>query len=520
MNYLTKNLSTFLKQISTVFTIFTQRWWANKSLLTSIILFFCISLTACEDPQEIGSDVFVQDIGILFTDTLTVDASTVLLDSVATSNTSNLLVGRYIDPKLGLVEASSYFHIANADTLYSSVDTAGRKNVTWLKYPSKVDSIRFIMPYTLYQGDTLQPQTFNLTQLSDDASLDATLSYYRTSTAPSLKSTLLGQAKNVRIRPVKDKNIISGTSRFDTLRIPITDPTFVNFIASQRDLQSSKDNVLIGTGFRNKIRGLALTSESAKNAAILGISSDLSVLKVYYHYKYIYTLRNAANTADSIRVTVDTTKSNNLYIGLYTSSTGAAQNARFVKITPTKTGTFTKLEKGGDIVPASSTSNEVVVQAATGLGVKLNFPTLAKLKNGRDVAINKAELVLEPNDNTGLSLPSDLVIIESTPANRPLRTTTTGEGTIYFVSGESYSAAYVAKSNTYTFNVTSSLQNILSGRNKSNGWLLSSTSFVTNSSTGTRSPSSSKNIVSPTPDRAVFNNSKMKLKIYYTYVAK
>ncbi len=328
------------------------------------------------------------------------------------------------------------------------------------------------------------------------------------------------QTKGVILGAVKDKNIISGTSRFDTLRIPITDPTFVNFIASQRDLQSSKDNVLIGTGFRNKIRGLALTSESAKNAAILGISSDLSVLKVYYHYKYIYTLRNAANTADSIRVTVDTTKSNNLYIGLYTSSTGVAQNARFVKITPTKTGAFTKLEKGGDIVPASSTSNEVVVQAATGLGVKLNFPTLAKLKNGRDVAINKAELVLEPNDNTGLSLPSDLVIIESTPANRPLRTTTTGEGTIYFVSGESYSAAYVAKSNTYTFNVTSSLQNILSGRNKSNGWLLSSTSFVTNSSTGTRSPSSSKNIVSPTPDRAVFNNSKMKLKIYYTYVAK
>jgi hypothetical protein len=492
----------------------------SKNLLTSIILSFCVALTACEDPQEIGSEVFVQDIGILYTDTLTVDASTVLLDSVATNTTANLLVGRYIDPTLGLVEASSYFHISNADTLYSNVDTAGRKDVTWLKYPSKVDSIRFIMPYTLYQGDTLQRQSFKLTQFADDASLDATLAYYRTSTAPALSSTVLGQVQNVRIRPVKDKNIISGTSRFDTLRIPITNSTFVNFIASQRDLQNSKDNVLIGTGFRNKIRGLALTSESVKNAAILGISADLSVMKVYYHYKYIYTLRNVANTADSIRVTVDTTKANNIYIGLYTSSTGVAQNARFNKITPTRTGTLAKLEKGGDIVPASLTSNEVVIQSATGLGVKMKFPTLAKLKNNKDIAINKAELVLEPNDNGSLSLPTDLVIVESTPTNRPLRTTATGEGTLYFVSGESYSAAYVAKSNTYTFNVTSSLQNILSGRNKSNGWLLASTSFVTNSSTGVRSPSSSKSIVSPNTDRAVFNNSKMKLKVYYTYVAK
>jgi hypothetical protein len=89
----------------------------SKSLLASFILSFCLFLTACEDPQEIGSEVFVQDIGVLYTDTLTVDASTILLDSIVTSNTANLLVGRYTDPTLGLVEASSYFHIANADTL-------------------------------------------------------------------------------------------------------------------------------------------------------------------------------------------------------------------------------------------------------------------------------------------------------------------------------------------------------------------------------------------------------------------
>ncbi len=486
--------------------------------MTSFILSLCILFSACEDPQEIGSEVFVQDIGVLYTDTLTVDASTVLIDSIATSNVANLLVGRYIDPTLGAVEASSYFHLSNADTLRSSVDTAGRVAVTWVRYPSKVDSIRFILPYTLYQGDTLQRQTFKVSQLVDDAVLDATKTYFNYSDAPALKSNLLGQVQNVRVRPIKDKNIISGTARFDTLRIPITDPTFIKFVISQRDL-TTKEDVLIGTGFRDKIRGLALTSESNKNAAILGVSADRAVMQIFYNYKYIYTLRNIANTADSIRVTVDTTKANNLYVGLYASSTGVPQNARFNKITASRTGALSKLLKAGDAVSSAQSNGELAVQVGTSLGMKINFPTLAKLKERQDIAINKAELVLEPKTNNGYSLPQDLVLMESTKDNRPLRTTTTGDGTLNYVSGESYTSAYVSKSNTYTFNVTSSLQNILSGRNKSNGWLISPNAFVTNSSSQ-RVLTSSKNIVSPDVDRATFDSKKIRLKIYYTYVGK
>jgi Domain of unknown function (DUF4270) len=475
-----------------------------------------VFLSACEDPQEIGSEVFVQDIGVLYTDTLTVDASTVLLDSIVTSNTASLLVGRYSDPTLGLVEASSYFQIANADTLRSVVDTAGRKAVTWIRFPSKVDSIRFILPYNLFQGDTLQRQTFKISQLADNASLDATKTYYNKDDAPSLKPTLLGQVQNVQIRPIKNKNIISGVDRFDTLRIPITESTFVNFIKSQRDL-TTKDDVLIGTGFKDKIRGMALTSESVKNAALLGIASDRAVMKVYYNYKYTYTLLNKALTADSIRVTVDTVKANDLYIGLYSRTTGTPSNARFNKITATRSGAYSKLINPTDALLSSQTSNQVVLQASTGLAMKVKFPSLLKLKERQDIAINKAELVLEPN-SSNYSVPTDLVLIESTLTNRPVRNTSTGEGSLLFVSGEASVASYIAKSNTYTFNVTSSLQNILSGRNKSNGWILSADTFAT-TTTG-RGPISGKSIVSSDVDRAIFDNKKIKLKVYYTYVGK
>jgi hypothetical protein len=489
----------------------------NKGFFTSIILSFCVFLSACEDPQEIGSEVFVQDIGVLYTDTLTVDASTVLLDSIVTSNTANLLVGRYSDPTLGLVEASSYFQISNPDTLRSSVDTAGRKAVTWIRFPSKVDSIRFILPYSLYQGDTLQPQTFKVSQLTDDASLDATKNYYTTNTpVPTTKPTVLGQVQNIRIRPIKNNNIISGADRFDTLRIPIIESTFVNFIKSQRDL-TTKDDVLIGTGFKDKIRGMALTSESVKNAALLGIAADRAVMKVYYNYKYTYTLLNKALTADSIRVTVDTVKANDLYIGLYTRSTGAPSNARFNKVTATRIGAYSKLANPTDALLSSQASNQVVLQSSTGLAMKIKFPSLLKLKERQDIAINKAELVLEPNSSS-YSVPTDLVLIESTPLNRPVRNTSSGDGSLLFVSGEGSVAAYTAKSNTYTFNVTSSLQNILSGRNKSNGWILSADTFATTSAG--RGPISGKSIVSSDVDRAIFDNKKIKLKVYYTYVGK
>lgn len=197
----------------------TQKWRLRNGIFASLILSFFITLTACEDPQEIGSEVFAQDIGVLYTDTLTVDASTVLLDSILTSGTSSLLVGRITDPSLGVLEANSYFHVVPFDTLYSAVDTAGRKNVKWVRYPSKVDSIRFFLPYNFYQGDTNQRQTIKLIQLADNALLDVDKQYFSNSDAPALNTKIIGQVQNAKIRPIRNRNIISGAGKFDTLRI-------------------------------------------------------------------------------------------------------------------------------------------------------------------------------------------------------------------------------------------------------------------------------------------------------------
>jgi hypothetical protein len=491
----------------------------RKAFIIGVVFSFFAFLSACEDPKEIGSEIFVQDIGLLYTDTLTVDASTVLLDSIATYSANNLLVGRLSDPNLGTVEAASYFQIANTtdDTIRSNVDTAGRSNVKWITYPSKNDSIRLILPYSFYQGDTLQNQTLKLYQFASSSSLDPSTSYYSNSTAPTLNPTPIGQLTNIKIRPIRDKRIVSGTTgKYDSLVIPITEPSFVKFLESQRDI--TKSEALVGTGFKDQVKGLALVSESPKNAAIIGFAAGQAIMKLYYHYKYTYTVRNYKDTADST-VTVDTTKSNNFYIALTIG--GATFNARFNKINASRIGALAKLAKAGDGLPAKDANNEAYLQLGTGVAIKVQFPSLLSLKNRKDIAFNKAELVLEPKANpTGYTVPSDLILTEATKSYRPLRTTTTGEGNFAFLTGEGTTASYVSKSNLFTFNVTSSLQNILAGRLSNNGWIITPTLFVVNSSTGARQVALGKSVLAQEVTRAIFDKSKIKLKVYYTYVAK
>ncbi len=89
-------------------------------------LALCLSISAlflaCEDPQDIGKDLQPQnqDFGVLFTDTVTVRTSTVLVDSVRTSISNYMLAGQYMDAKLGTVTAKTFFQarFSGSDTTY------------------------------------------------------------------------------------------------------------------------------------------------------------------------------------------------------------------------------------------------------------------------------------------------------------------------------------------------------------------------------------------------------------------
>jgi len=75
------------------------------SLVLLTVLFF-----SCENPSDIGFDFDGNaNATSVFTDTLSLDVSTIISDSAVNGKSSYILAGMVNDPVFGLIKASSYF---------------------------------------------------------------------------------------------------------------------------------------------------------------------------------------------------------------------------------------------------------------------------------------------------------------------------------------------------------------------------------------------------------------------------
>src|SRR6187551_2831865 len=89
-----------------------------------VCILFTLGLSSCQ--QDAGFLTLPDDLdknySLAYTDTITLATSTVLLDSIPTSNTGALLFGKYQDPKLGLVDAKAFFQVGPATKWYFNLD--------------------------------------------------------------------------------------------------------------------------------------------------------------------------------------------------------------------------------------------------------------------------------------------------------------------------------------------------------------------------------------------------------------
>ena len=76
-------------------------------------------LASCDIPKEIGDDLFSVEVGLNYSDTITIKSSTVLIDSIYTGSPGTLLLGSYSHPVLGVTESAFFTQIANIDTLFA-----------------------------------------------------------------------------------------------------------------------------------------------------------------------------------------------------------------------------------------------------------------------------------------------------------------------------------------------------------------------------------------------------------------
>jgi hypothetical protein len=249
-----------------------------------------------------------------------------------------------------------------------------------------------------------------------------------------------------------------------------------------------------GSAFRTSFPGLMLKSNTTAKSALIGFSPAYSRMTLHWH-----------NPNDTTKYTL------NYYFSL-SSAMMTEVHARFNQFNVKRLGALANLTKSGNTVAASTTGQVTYVQSGSGLVTKLDFPTLLKLKGNRNIAVNKAELVLQATDDVDLNQSlSQLTLLQVDANNRPIRNSY-GLGYVISEGGSGVQTAnYNSSSKSFTFNITTELQSILNGRKSNMGFLV--TPSILASSTGyTKMVSESARFVP-------LNAMKTKIRIYYSYIA-
>lgn len=431
-------------------------------------------LTACDPPRDISLTPLTP-VGTFYTDTLTVRTSTVLADSVRTSNPDILLVGKYKDPLFGKITASSHFWVNTRATTAVEFGTTAR-----------YDSLVLLMGYGYTYGDTIPTQKLAVHRITED--LSPTTTYYNTSKV-AYAATPLGE-KTFLARP-------SGT-----VRVRLSDDLGQElFTLLSTPANQTNDKI------HSVLKGLALVP-GENNTAIIGVpGTDGVLLQMYYR----------SSPTDTVA------KAYSLDAHFTQPSSGITYRAGFNRVTADRTGTPLEGIKPLQPIPAAATKGYTYVQDALGIMTKIEIPHLNRIRANGPTAINRAQLTIRPDQSfvkPGITLPPYLVLLETDSTNQIKRNAGYELIVNSDVAGHSSSpidpqiSTYSTVTKDYTFFLTTQLQAILSGRKTNNSFLLTPIYTTSLGQAGTRFESQLNNRVT----RLVVGTKPgdLKLIVFYT----
>ncbi|GHN03025.1 hypothetical protein WSM22_45140 [Cytophagales bacterium WSM2-2] len=321
---------------------------------------------SCEDPTTLAvSKVFsTNKLQSVYVDTFSVVTSIVQLDTLLTHGTGAILLGKYKDPELGMIEASSYFQV-------TPNGFANDRN-------SVFDSMVLVLAYNHdYLGDTSVAVKVNVHQLTQQMVM-RTFPNVPNIKYPAYNISPLGgfyNSSKVAYNPVP---LVSANLKYrprrDTVTIRMPDALGKKWFSfSQYD---SGRKVLSPSYFvNNYFYGLHLNVDPSTNANVIGFKTSTTKLRFYYK-------RLVGNTL--VRTHYDFPLS--------------VPNAfQFNHIDYDRTGTaLANLDKL-QALSTRFTNHTAYIQAGTGLVTRLDFPTLKNfLSINNGVVLNAAYLEIYP----------------------------------------------------------------------------------------------------------------------------
>lgn len=352
--------------------LFSKSDLRNKFNYLLCCLGAVLALSSCDDPNDLGLELVEDNVSGKFVDTLTVNVSTVLLDSIYTSGTGSLLVGQYTTPNAGALSASTFFQLGVGSTSTIAGD-------------AKYDSLKLIMPLSGgYYGDTTNTVTLNIFELSTDLKLRELPTVYPVERPVSyfFRSTALYNKSKTGIKPdaLTSYTFAPRPVSKDTLRIPMPNTLGQMWF----DMRVAGDEQLKETStFTPFFKGLNITATAGKS--VLNFAPTGTLVRLYY---------SEPSTSGGARVkkTLDFPLTNS--------------NLQYNKFSSDFTGSSLDGIKQSKELAASTTNEVSVAQAGAGLMIKLDIPHLDKLKQQlKPEFINKAVLIVEPSRSIATTYP-------------------------------------------------------------------------------------------------------------------
>jgi hypothetical protein len=378
----------------------------------ALLLGIVVAVESCVENDLLPVSVdLIDDVtpDFIIVDTLTLDVSTVRLDSFVTSDTERLLVGRHEDEYIGEITSTSFFEVAYQDYSFYPPDA------------SRFDSLTLVLYYDYNYFDTLQTQTIDIYRLAENIEYNTYGTVYNTADFTLEKTPLISHS--FKPRP----------NTTDSLEIRLPDKLGKELLEKGLTSAGELFNLVLFTDF---LKGFALVP-GADSEGFLGFTKANSTLKLYYSD---YT--NIPPTQLTYKFPVS-------------QGTVCFNKTTFNP----KSTALTGLESQLDEVSSSLTSNYSFIQAGGYLLTKVEIPHIRELLIlPGSVYIPHADLIVRPVKGTypagtNTSLPSSITGYYGSSDNYPLGTFNTSSE---FVLDNEF-----GKDTYYRLEVTDLINNLL-----------------------------------------------------------
>ena len=296
-------------------------------IFTCLLILISCSTDAINSSDFEAGDTFTDsDIRVVQLDTMTVDFSTMKFDSIDTSQSARMLVGKYSDPVFGAVKTASYMELIPS-SYYIDAD-------------AEYDSITFLLrPDNYYYNDTLQLNTIHIKQLTESLKPADGINFYNTSTI-GFENEDLGTLAYYP-RPLAT----------DSLEIKLTDTLGQELF---EDLQQKK--ITTYDEFKNYFYGISVQSGADDNGSVIGFSLT-SNMRLYY---------SIAGENEHVQYSTD-----------FTINTSSSPLPFFNQISADEPNEYLKTLTDQEInLSSSETDNLSFIQSGIGIATRLEFPNI------------------------------------------------------------------------------------------------------------------------------------------------